>query len=97
MTDETLLTTPQAAELAGVSRQALYAAAKMGRIPYQFTEDTSVRASGGGPAMLFRRADVKAYIARATARKAMSGQGMTNAERQARRYAKKKKNAQEPS
>jgi hypothetical protein len=76
--------------LAGVTRQAIYIAARIGRLPFQETADATLRVSGGGKALLFRRADVEAYMAEAAETKGRHGQGFTNAERQRRKYAKKK-------
>jgi hypothetical protein len=85
-----LLTSTQAATLAGVTRQAIYIAARLGRLASQETTDATQRVSGGGKALLFRRADVEAYMAEAATTKGRRGQGLTNAERQRRKYAKKK-------
>ncbi|HVA89718.1 MAG TPA: helix-turn-helix domain-containing protein [Chloroflexota bacterium] len=85
-----LLTSTQAAALAGISAQAIWQAARMGRLPHEQTKDPTYRRSGGGATLLFRRADVEAYMAQTAATRARRGHALTNAERQRRKYAKKK-------
>jgi len=85
-----LLTSTQAAALAGVSRHTILMAARTGRLPCEETTDYRLRRSGGGRALLFRRADIETYKVQADATKARIGHGLSNAERQRRKYAKKK-------
>lgn len=93
-TADDLLTTSQAAALAGVTKQTIYLACVHGRIPYTRVADPTVRAHGGGATFLLRRADIARYIAERTARK--NRVAMTGAERARRFQARRRAEAPPP-
>ena len=90
--DEELLTTTQAAAIAGVTKQTIYIAAVRGRIPHQVVNGSAHRAAGGGTTLLIRRADLDAYIAARDARRITRAThaALTGAERARRHYQKKR-------
>lgn len=90
MQDDEWLTLRQAAERSGKSYTTLYAQVRLGNLPGESRDDPARRKSGGGPIILVRRADLDAYLARQADRQTRAP--LTNAERQRRKYARKKAN-----
>ncbi|MGH2346547.1 MAG: hypothetical protein ACRDG4_15075 [Chloroflexota bacterium] len=88
MENDDWLTLREAAEQSGKGYTTLYAQARLGNLPTETRHDPALRKSGGGSVIVVRRADLQAYLARITERTARAP--LTNAERQRRKYAKKK-------
>ncbi|MGH2391556.1 MAG: hypothetical protein ACRDIE_25450 [Chloroflexota bacterium] len=88
MEDDDWLTLKEAALLSGKGYTTLYSQARLGNLPTETRDDHTLRKSGGGAVIVVRRADLHAYLDRIAERKARDP--LSNAERQRRKYAKKK-------